>query len=147
MSFLNRVGNGASMTNSIDIVAHSISLIQPDGSLQTLTLGGTIAPVNAPTFTGAVGGIDAASVAELALHKSQIAQNANAISSLGTATNNTFTSHLNLINGHTANITNINSTSTSHLGLINTNANGLASLITSTNNTFYLLYTSDAADE
>ena len=69
MSFWNRVGNGASMSNSVDIVANSISLIQPDGSLQTLTIGGTVAPVNAPTFTGTVGGIYAASVAELALHK------------------------------------------------------------------------------
>ena len=47
MTFYNKQGD-CSQTNSVDIIANSISLIQPDGSLQTLTIGGTIAPVNDP---------------------------------------------------------------------------------------------------
>ena len=140
MSFLNKAGNGASMTNSIDLVCNSISLLQPDGSLQLLTLGGTVAPVNAPTFTGTVGGIDSASVVELALHTSQIAQNKNNISSFITSTNNTCASQLGLINvnanGLSSLVASTNNTFASQLGLLNVNANGLSSLITSTNNTF-----------
>ena len=50
------------MTGSVDIVANSISLIKPDGTLQSLTLGGTIAPVNDPQFTGTVQGVSKVSV-------------------------------------------------------------------------------------
>jgi hypothetical protein len=50
----NRLGSGANMTGSLDLVCNSISLIQPDGTLQALTLGGTIAPVNNPNLTGNV---------------------------------------------------------------------------------------------
>ena len=49
MTFYNKQGD-VSQTNSVDIIANSISLIQPDGSLQTLTIGGTIAPVNDPIY-------------------------------------------------------------------------------------------------
>ena len=45
MAFLNKVGS-CNMIGSLDIVANSISLIQPDGSLQVLSLGGTVPPVN-----------------------------------------------------------------------------------------------------
>ena len=50
------------MTGSVDIVANSISLIRPDGTLQALTLGGTIAPINDPQFTGIVQGVSKESV-------------------------------------------------------------------------------------
>ena len=50
------------MTGSADIIANSISLIKPDGTLQSLTLGGTIAPVNDPQFTGIVQGVSKESV-------------------------------------------------------------------------------------
>ena len=94
MYCLNKDGNGACMTNSIDLICNSISLIQPDGSIQP--------------FTGTVGGIDAASVAQLALHTSQIAQNTNSISSLVVSTNHTFASQRGLINANTASIAIIN---------------------------------------
>ena len=48
MTFYNKQGD-VSMTNSVDIIANSISLIQPDGTLQALTVGGTSVPVNNPT--------------------------------------------------------------------------------------------------
>jgi len=140
MSFLNKVGNGASMTNSIDLVCNSISLLQADGSLQPLAMCVTVAPVNAPTFTGTVGGIDSTSVAELALHTSEITQNAHNISSLIISTNNTCASQLGLINvdanGLSSLVASTNSTFVSQLGLINVNANGLSSLVVSTSNTF-----------
>ena len=45
MTFYNKQGS-CNMTNAVDIVANSISLIQPDGTLQSLTGGGgTTAPV------------------------------------------------------------------------------------------------------
>ena len=61
MTFYNKQGD-CSQTNSVDIIANSISLIQPDGSLQTLTIGGTIAPVNDPIFTGTVQGVTKAQI-------------------------------------------------------------------------------------
>ena len=61
MAFLNKVGS-CNMTGSVDIVANSISLIRPDGTLQALTLGGTIAPINDPQFTGTVNGVTKNSV-------------------------------------------------------------------------------------
>ena len=58
MAFYNKKGS-SNMTNSLDIVANSYSVIQPDGSLLPLTIGGTIAPVNNPTFTVTVAGVTA----------------------------------------------------------------------------------------
>ena len=90
MSFLNKLGSGANMTGSLDVVAHSISLINPDGSLQSTS-------ANNPVFTGVITGVDTASVAQLALHQSQI-------NTLATSTNT-----------NTNSINNINSTLTTNL--------------------------------
>ena len=125
MSFLNRVGNGASMTNSIDIVANSISIINPDGSLQSLTSAN-------PVFTGTITGVDTNSVAQLAYQQSEINVNGSNISSLITWTNNSFISQLNLINLNGSRISNINSTLTSQLPLLATQTyvnNQLANLV------------------
>jgi hypothetical protein len=46
MSFLNKQGSGANMTGSLDIVANSLSLITPDGSLQRFT--GTATGIELP---------------------------------------------------------------------------------------------------
>ena len=35
MTYFNKQGNGANILNTTDIVANSISLIAPDGTLQT----------------------------------------------------------------------------------------------------------------
>ena len=56
MTFYNKRGS-SNMTNAVDIIANSISLVLPDGTLQTLTIGGSIAPVNNPTFTWNVQGV------------------------------------------------------------------------------------------
>jgi hypothetical protein len=61
MAFLNRLGSGANMTGSLDIVANSISVINPDGSLQSVS-------ANNPVFTGTITGVDNVSVSQLALH-------------------------------------------------------------------------------
>ena len=61
MAFYNKKGS-SNMINSLDIVANPFSLIRADGSLQPLTIGGTIAPVNNPTFTGTVAGVTADSI-------------------------------------------------------------------------------------
>ena len=61
MAFYNKKGS-SNMTNSLDIVANSFSLIRADGSLQPLIIGSTIAPVNDPTFTGTVAGVSANSI-------------------------------------------------------------------------------------
>ena len=61
MAFLNKVGQ-CNMTGSVDVVANSISLINPDGTIQQLTLGGTVAPVNNPSFSGTVQGVTKESV-------------------------------------------------------------------------------------
>ena len=37
MAYFNETGNGANILNTTDIVANSISLIGPDGTLQTFT--------------------------------------------------------------------------------------------------------------
>ena len=56
---LNRVGNGASMTNRIDIVANSICLVAPDGSLQPFSGSangiGVVGPTGPQGSTGASG--------------------------------------------------------------------------------------------
>ena len=49
MSFLNKQGSGANMTGSLDIVANSLSLIGPNGSLQTFTGSATGIGVVGPT--------------------------------------------------------------------------------------------------
>jgi hypothetical protein len=65
MAFLNKIGNGASMTNSIDLVCNSISVINLDGSLQSVS-------ANNPVFTGTITGVDNVSVSQLALHQAEI---------------------------------------------------------------------------
>ena len=57
MAFSNASSNGASITNSRDLVCNSISLTNPDGSLTSLTLGGTVAPATNPNFQGSVAGV------------------------------------------------------------------------------------------
>ena len=109
MAFLNKVGS-CNMTGSVDIVANSISLIRPDGTLQALTLGGTIAPANNPTFTGTVQGVTKATIglsnvdntSDLAKPVSSATQ--NALNTMITNTNTTFASHLGLINTNATNI-------------------------------------------
>ena len=109
------------MTGSVDIVANSISLIKPDGTLQSLTLGGTIAPVNDPQFTGIVQGVSKESVG-----LGNVANTAPSGLPVSTATQNA----INTV------VSNTNSTLTSHLGLINTKSNNISNLVISTNNTF-----------
>ena len=145
MSFLNKVGS-CNMTGSVDIVANSITLIRPDGSLQELTLGGTIAPVNNPTFTGTVQGVTKDSIGlgnvdnTSDLNKPTSSATQNALNTIISNTNTSLTSQLNLINANTNKITvltsSTNNTLTSHLTSINTNASNIANLVTSTNNTF-----------
>ena len=114
MTFYNKKGS-SNMTNAVDIIANSISLVQPDGSLQTLTIGGTIAPVNNPTFTGTVAGVS----------KQQIGLgNVDNTSDLNKPISTATQSALNTV------IANTNTTLTSHLGLINTNSTGLSNLNT-----------------
>ena len=114
MTFYNKQGD-CSQTNSVDIIANSISLIQPDGSLQTLTIGGTIAPVNDPIFTGTVQGVT----------KTQIGLgNVDNTSDLNKPVSIATQNALNTV------ICNTNTTLTTHLGYINTNVTGLATLNT-----------------
>ena len=120
MAFLNKLGS-CNMTGSVDIVANSISLIKPDGTLQSLTLGGTIAPVNDPQFTGIVQGVTKESVG---------LGNVNNTSDINKPISSATQSALNTV------VLNTNSTFTSHLGILNTNTNNITNLITSTNNTF-----------
>ena len=61
MAFLNKIGQ-CNMTGSVDVVANSISLINPDGTLQKLTLGETTAPVYHPSLQGTVQGVTKDSV-------------------------------------------------------------------------------------
>jgi hypothetical protein len=113
MAFYNKKGS-CNMTNSLDIVANSISLIQPDGSLQTLTIGGTIAPVNNPTFTGTVAGVTADSIGlgqvnnTSDLNKPVSIATQNALNTVVANTNTTLASHLSLINSHTTGIASVN---------------------------------------
>ena len=120
MAFLNKIGS-CNMTGSVDIVANSISLIKPDGSLQELTLGGTIAPVNNPQFTGTVQGVTKDSIG-----LGNVDNTSDLNKPVSTATQNA----LNTV------ISNTNTTLTSQLGLINTNTTRITSLTTSTSNTF-----------
>ena len=55
MAFLNKFGNGASMTNSIDVVCNSISLIGPDGTLTKFTGSASGTGVVGPV--GDIGGV------------------------------------------------------------------------------------------
>ena len=120
MAFLNKIGS-CNMTGSIDIVANSITLIKPDGTLQALTLGGTIAPVNNPTFTGTVQGVTKESIG-----LGNVDNTSDINKPISSATQNA----LNTV------ISNTNTTLTSQLGLINSNTNKITILTTSTNNTF-----------
>ena len=148
MTFYNKQGN-CNMTNSVDIIANSISLVQPDGTLQTLSIGGTIAPVNNPTFTGTVQGVTAASIGldqvnnTSDINKPISTATQNKFNTVIADTNSTLTSHLNLINTNTASISslnvsvnNINTNLTTQLSLINASNTAVTNLITSTNNTF-----------
>ena len=145
MAFLNKVGS-CNMTGCVDIIANSLSLIKPDGSLQTLTLGGTIAPINSPQFTGTVGGVSKETVGlgnvdnTSDLSKPISAATQNALNTIVLNTNSTLTSHLGLINTDKVNLSNLvvstNNTFASHLTKINTNTLDITGLITSTNNTF-----------
>lgn len=117
MTFYNKKGS-SNMTNAVDIIANSISLVQPDGSLQTLTIGGTIAPVNNPTFTGTVAGFSANSIG---------LGNVDNTSDLNKPISTATQSALNTV------IANTNTTLTSHLGLIYTNSTGLSNLNTKVN--------------
>ena len=83
MSFINKQGSGANMTGSLDIVANSISIINPDGTLQTVS-------ANNPTFTGTITGVDNVSVAQLAVHQTQI-------DALATSTNTNTNSKNNIL--------------------------------------------------
>ena len=162
MTFLNKKGS-SNMTNAVDIIAHSISLVQPDGSLQTLTIGGTIAPVNNPTFTGTVAGVSANSIGlgnvdnTSDLNKLISTATQSALNTVIANTNTTLTSHLGLIYTNSTglstlntkvitneavltalntSVSNINSTLTSQLGLINTTNTNLSLLTSATNSTF-----------
>ena len=112
MTFYNKQGD-CSQTNSVDIIANSISLIQPDGSLQTLTIGGTIAPVNDPIFTGTVQGVTKAQIGSgnvdntSDLNKPISIATQSAFNTAKANTNASLTSHLTLINGNTASITSV----------------------------------------
>ena len=97
MAFLNRVGNGASMTNSIDLVCNSVSIINPDGSLQPVS-------ANNPVFTGTITGVDNVSVAQLALHQSEI-------DALATSTNTNTNSINNIKSTLTTNLISLNNLS------------------------------------
>ena len=137
------------MTNSVDIVANSISLIQPDGSLQTLTIGGTIAPVNDPIFTGTVQGVTKGQIGlgnvdnTSDLNKPISIATQNALNSVIANTNASLTSHLVMINDNTSGVTSLNTsvnTIKSQITSLNTsvfnNTSGVTSLNTSViNNT------------
>jgi len=148
MTFHNKLGS-CSMTNSVDIVANSISLIQSDGTLQNLTGG------NNSTGTGTgitkeslgLGNVD--NVSDMNKPISLATQSALNINKVHT--NATFTSHLNMINNTNNNLStlnnsinnnlsqlnsSINNTFTSHLNLINNTNTNLSTLTTSINNTF-----------
>ena len=141
MALLNKQGS-CNMTGNLDVVVNSISLIKPDGTIEEWTLGGNIATVHNPTFTGTVNGVTKDSIGldnvdnTSDLNKPVSTATQNAINTVVSNTNTTFTSQLALINGHTNSINNINTTLTSPLGLLNSNGSNLSSLITSTNNTF-----------
>ena len=133
MAFLNRQGS-CNMTGSVSVIANSISLIKPDGTIEEW--------YNNPTFTGNVNGVnqDAIGLGNVDntsdLIKPVSTATQTAINAVVSNTNNTVASHLGLINGNTKSISNINTTLTSQLGLLNANGSNLSSLITSTNNTF-----------
>jgi hypothetical protein len=66
---MNKLGNGANLTNAVDVVANSVSIIQNgqvvdigDLFVRNAVVGSVVAPVNNPQFTGNVNGVDAASV-------------------------------------------------------------------------------------
>ena len=147
MAFYKKKGS-SNMTNSLDIVANSFSLIRADGSLQPLTIGGTIAPVNNPTFTGTVAGVTADSIGLGQVDNTSdidkpvsIATQA-ALNTVVSNTSATFASHLSLINNNTAGIASlntsvngINSNLTTQLSLISAQNTALNTLKVSTNNT------------
>ena len=135
------------MTNSVDIIANSISLIQPDGSLLSLTVGGTIAPVNDPVFTGTVQGVTKGQLGlgnvdnTSDLNKPVSIATQSALNTVIANTNTTLTSHISLINGHTSGITSLNASVTninSQINSLNTsvtnNTSGVTSLNTSVSN-------------
>ena len=130
MTFYNKHG-ACNMTNSIDIIANSISLIQPDGTLQTLTIGGTIAPVNNPTFTGTVAGVTADSIGlgqvnnTSDLNKPLSVATQKNFNTVIADTGATLTSHINLINTNTASISSLNAS----VNTINVNLATYLSLI------------------
>ena len=105
MAFLNKVGQ-CNMTGSVDVVANSISLLNPDGTLQKLTLGGTVAPVNNPSFSGTVQGVTKESVG---------LGNVDNTSDLNKPVSNATQNEFNTV------VANTNATLTSQLGLINVN--------------------------
>ena len=131
MTFYNKQGV-CSMTNSVDIVANSISLIQPDGSLQTLTIGGTIAPVNDPIFTGTVQGVTKSQIGlgnvdnTSDLNKPISIATQNALNSVIANTNASLTSQLVMINDNTSGVTSSN-----------TSGNTIKSQITSLNTSVF----------
>ena len=159
MTFLNRHGS-SNMTNSVDIIANSISLILPDGTIQSLTIGGSIAPVNNPAFTGNVQGVSKEQIGlgnvdnTSDLNKPVSTATQSALNTVIANTNTTLTSHLGLIYTNstglsnlstkvntneaalTASVSNINSTLTSQLGLINTTDTNLTLFTSATNSTF-----------
>ena len=59
MAYFNKQGNGATILNTNDIVANSISLIGPDGSLQTFSGSsngiGVVGPTGPQGSVGATG--------------------------------------------------------------------------------------------
>jgi hypothetical protein len=137
------------MTNSVDIIANSISLIQPDGTLKTLTIGGTIAPVNNPTFTGTGQGVTADSIGlgqvnnTSDLNKPLSIATQHKVNTVIADTGAPLTSHIKLINTNTASISSlnasvntINANLATDLSLIYAESTAITNLITSTNNTF-----------
>ena len=145
MAFLNKMGS-CNMTGSVDIVANSIKLIKPDGTLQELTLGGTIAPINDPQFTGNVGGVTKATVGlgnvdnTSDVNKPISAATLNQFNTVVLTTNANLATQLGLISANTNKITTLitstNNTFVSHLTKINDNTINVTNLVTSTNNTF-----------
>ena len=113
MAFLNKQGL-CNLTGCVSLIANSISVIKPDGTIEEWDLGGNIAPTHNPTFTGIVNGIDRVSIGldnvnnTSDLDKPVSTATQNAINTVVYNTNNTCTSQLGLINGNTNSISNIN---------------------------------------
>ena len=139
MTFYNKQGN-CNMTNSVDIIANSISLVQPDGTLQTLTIGGTIAPVNNPTFTGTVAGVSKEQIGlgnvdnTSDLNKPISTATQSALNTVIANTNTTLTSHLGLIYTNVTGLSTINTTVTTNEAVMNNNTSKINVLNTSVSN-------------